>query len=134
MRIRGLCLRIFPAYTGSAVGSLWHECPNRADQDKASHAEMGHLDMRHGPNDDLASATMSSTHVSMKETAAVGSLAWHTAPVRQLVITLTGTLVFNRTLADHRSSRRSWLSRRAFRLQSLWGRCLVFACRPRPYQ
>ncbi len=64
-------------------------------QDKASHAEVGHLDMRRGLNDDLVSATMSSAHVSIKETAAAGSLAWHTAPVRQLVITLTGTLVFS---------------------------------------
>lgn len=64
-------------------------------QDEASHAETGYLDLRSGLNDDLVSATMSSTHVSIKETAAAGSLSWHTAPVRQLVITLSGTLEFS---------------------------------------
>jgi quercetin dioxygenase-like cupin family protein len=32
--------------------------------------------------------------VTVEETATGGSLAWHTAPVRQLVVTLTGTLTF----------------------------------------
>ena len=34
------------------------------------------------------------THVTVEETAGGGSLAWHTAPVRQLVVTLSGTLIF----------------------------------------
>jgi quercetin dioxygenase-like cupin family protein len=34
------------------------------------------------------------TSASFQETAAGGTLAWHTAPVRQLVITLSGTLEF----------------------------------------
>ena len=63
-------------------------------QDKASHIQIGHLQLQRGRNDDLVSPTMSAGHVSVEETAGGGSLAWHTAPVRQLVITLTGTLVF----------------------------------------
>jgi quercetin dioxygenase-like cupin family protein len=31
----------------------------------------------------------------VEETAGGGSLAWHTAPVRQLVVTLAGTLLFS---------------------------------------
>ena len=51
--------------------------------------------MRTGRNDDLVSAAMSSSHVTVEETAGGGTLAWHTAPVRQLVVTLSGTLVFS---------------------------------------
>jgi len=68
-------------------------------QDGASHVQIGQLLLQRGRNDDLVSATMSSTHVTAEETATGGSLAWHTAPVRQLVVTLTGTLAFTtRTL------------------------------------
>ncbi|KUI26671.1 hypothetical protein AU196_07630 [Mycobacterium sp. IS-1742] len=63
--------------------------------DDASHFEIGRLDMRPGRNDDLVSAVMPSTHVTVEETAAGRSLAWHTAPVRQLVVTLAGSLVFS---------------------------------------
>jgi quercetin dioxygenase-like cupin family protein len=55
---------------------------------------MGRLDMRTGRNDDQVSPAMSSTQVTVEETAGGGTLAWHTAPVRQLVVTLAGTLVF----------------------------------------
>ena len=37
---------------------------------------------------------MAATHVTLEETAGGGSLAWHTAPVRQLVVTLSGTMIF----------------------------------------
>lgn len=63
-------------------------------QDGGSHARTGRLDIRTGRNDDLVSGSMPATHVSVEETAGGGSLAWHTAPVRQLVVTLTGTLIF----------------------------------------
>jgi quercetin dioxygenase-like cupin family protein len=63
-------------------------------QEGSSHVEIGRLDMRTGRNDDQVSAAMSSTHVTVEETAGGGTLAWHTAPVRQLVVTLAGTLVF----------------------------------------
>jgi quercetin dioxygenase-like cupin family protein len=62
--------------------------------DGASHVEIGHLDMRPGRNADLVSAAMAAAHVTVEETAGGGSLAWHTAPVRQLVVTLAGDLSF----------------------------------------
>jgi len=63
--------------------------------DGASHVEVGRLDMRPGRNDDLVSAAMAAAHVTVEETTGGGSLAWHTAPVRQLVVTLAGTLRFS---------------------------------------
>ena len=63
-------------------------------QEGSSHVEIGWLEMRTGHNDDQVSAAMSSTHVTVEETAGGGTLAWHTAPVRQLVVTLAGTLLF----------------------------------------
>jgi len=51
--------------------------------------------MRSGRNDDLVSPAMASTRVTVEETAGGGTLAWHTAPVRQLVVTLAGTLLFS---------------------------------------
>ena len=62
--------------------------------DKQSHVQIGRLDLTPGRNDDLVSAAMASTRVTAEETATGGTLAWHTAPVRQLVVTLAGTLVF----------------------------------------
>ena len=59
-----------------------------------SHVAMGTLEILPGRNDDLVSPTMASTHVTVEETAGGGTLAWHTAPVRQLVVTLSGTLDF----------------------------------------
>jgi quercetin dioxygenase-like cupin family protein len=64
-------------------------------QDGTSHVELGRLDLQAGRNDDLVSAAMSSSHVTVEETPGGGTLAWHTAPVRQLVVTLTGTLAFS---------------------------------------
>jgi quercetin dioxygenase-like cupin family protein len=63
--------------------------------DGASHVEVGRLDMQPGRNADLVSAAMASAHVTVEETAGGGSLAWHTAPVRQLVVTRTGDLSFS---------------------------------------
>lgn len=63
--------------------------------DGGSHVDVGTLDMAPGRNADLVSAAMSAAHVTVEETAGGGSLAWHTAPVRQLVVTLAGTLRFS---------------------------------------
>lgn len=62
--------------------------------DKRSHVQIGRLDMQPGRNADLVSVAMGSSHVTLEETATGGTFAWHTAPVRQLVVTLAGTLVF----------------------------------------
>jgi quercetin dioxygenase-like cupin family protein len=64
-------------------------------KDDASHVAIGRLDMHAGRNADMVWAAMSATHVTVEETASGGSLAWHTAPVRQLVVTLAGTLRFS---------------------------------------
>ena len=53
-------------------------------EDGASHVELGRVDLSPGRNDDLVSASMAAAHVTIEETAGGGSLAWHTAPVRQL--------------------------------------------------
>lgn len=63
-------------------------------EDGASHVEIGTLRMDPGRNADLVSAPMATGHVTVEETAGGGSLAWHTAPVRQLVVTLSGVLNF----------------------------------------
>lgn len=63
--------------------------------DDASHVQIGRLDLTPGRNDDLVSAAMAAARVTAEETASGGTLAWHTAPVRQLVVTLAGTLVFS---------------------------------------
>lgn len=62
--------------------------------DQGSHVEIGRLDLAPGRNDDLVSVAMASARVTAEETATGGTLAWHTAPVRQLVVTLAGDLVF----------------------------------------
>ena len=64
-------------------------------QEGASHVEVGRLDLSPGRNADLVSPSMSAAHVTVEETAGGGTPAWHTAPVRQLVVTLSGTLVFS---------------------------------------
>ncbi|WP_167101201.1 cupin domain-containing protein [Mycobacterium sp. DL592] len=62
--------------------------------DDQSHVQIGRLDLAPGRNDDLVSAAMAAARVTAEETVSGGTLAWHTAPVRQLVVTLAGTLVF----------------------------------------
>jgi quercetin dioxygenase-like cupin family protein len=41
------------------------------------------------------------SYVTVEETASSGALAWHTAPVRQHVVTLAGTLVFSSRTGEH---------------------------------
>jgi len=63
-------------------------------EDGNSHFRDGSLDITRGRNNDLVSPAMAATHATVEETAGGGALAWHTAPVRQLVVTLSGTLIF----------------------------------------
>ncbi|MGY4650987.1 hypothetical protein [Mycobacterium sp. URHB0021] len=63
--------------------------------DDSSHVQIGRLDMTPGRNADQVSPAMAVSHVTVEETATGGALAWHTAPVRQLVVTLAGTLSFS---------------------------------------
>lgn len=69
--------------------------------DGNSRFEEGSIALRPGPHGDLLSGTVPVTTVSLQETAAGGTLDWHTAPVRQLVITLSGTLDFRTRGGQH---------------------------------
>jgi quercetin dioxygenase-like cupin family protein len=63
-------------------------------EDQSSYFEEGWLELETGPQADLLTGKLPATTVSFQETASGGALDWHTAPVRQLVITLSGTLDF----------------------------------------
>lgn len=63
-------------------------------EDRNSHFEEGSIELAMGAHGDLLTGGLSSTAASFQETHTGGTLAWHTAPVRQLVITLSGTLDF----------------------------------------
>ncbi len=59
-----------------------------------SQFEEGMIDLGSATGGDLFSDESLVTTTSFRETKSGGTLAWHTAPVRQLVITLSGTLEF----------------------------------------
>ena len=69
--------------------------------DDNSHFEEGVISLDHGPHGDILSAKLPATTVSFQETASGGKLDWHTAPVRQLVITLSGILDFQTRSGQH---------------------------------
>ena len=60
--------------------------------DQNSHFEEGVIELKSGPRGDWLSDKLAVASISFQETASGGAFAWHTAPVRQLVITLSGTL------------------------------------------
>jgi quercetin dioxygenase-like cupin family protein len=69
--------------------------------DQNSHFEDGSLDLAPGQRGDLLSGKLAVATVSFQETATGGAFAWHTAPARQLVITLAGTLDFQTREGEH---------------------------------
>jgi quercetin dioxygenase-like cupin family protein len=69
--------------------------------DRNSHFEEGVIDLEPGQRGDVLSGRMAATTVSFQETASGGAFAWHTAPARQLVITLSGTLDFQTRDGEH---------------------------------
>jgi quercetin dioxygenase-like cupin family protein len=69
--------------------------------DQQSRFEEGFIDLESGIHGDLLSGRMPATTVSFQETASGGTLDWHTAPVRQLVVTLSGTLDFETRAKKH---------------------------------
>jgi quercetin dioxygenase-like cupin family protein len=69
--------------------------------DRNSHFEEGVIDLEPGKRGDVLSGTMATTTISFEETASGGAFAWHTAPIRQLVITLSGTLDFQTREGEH---------------------------------
>jgi quercetin dioxygenase-like cupin family protein len=70
-------------------------------EDQNSHFEEGVIQLEAGARGDLFSGRLATTTISFQETASGGAFAWHTAPVRQLVITLGGTLDFKTRQGEH---------------------------------
>lgn len=70
-------------------------------EDGNSRFEEGSLALAPGAHGDLLSGKISSTTLSFQETAPGGALEWHTAPVRQFVVTLAGTLDFETRSGAH---------------------------------
>jgi len=68
--------------------------------DNASHFEDGHIDLEVGQRGDVLTGKLDVVTISFQETASGGAFNWHTAPARQLVITLSGTLDFQ--TRDHK--------------------------------
>jgi quercetin dioxygenase-like cupin family protein len=63
-------------------------------EDGNSRSEEGHIDLSGGASGDVLSEVAASSSISFRETKAGGAFAWHDAPVRQFVLTLSGTLEF----------------------------------------
>jgi quercetin dioxygenase-like cupin family protein len=69
-------------------------------EDGNSSFEEGQIDLSGGARGDVLSAIVSSSSVSFRETKAGGAFEWHDAPVRQFVLTLSGTLEFKTRRGD----------------------------------
>ena len=69
--------------------------------DDNSHFEEGVLDLEPGARGDALSGKLAATSVSFQETKSGGVFAWHTAPARQFVVTLSGTLDFETRSGEH---------------------------------
>ena len=69
--------------------------------DRNSHFEECWIKLERDARGDLLTGQLATSHASFQETASGGTLTWHTAPVRQLVITLSGTLDFQTRGGQH---------------------------------
>lgn len=69
--------------------------------DNNSHFDDGVIALEQGVRGDVLTGKLPVTTVSFQETSSGGSFAWHDAPVRQLVITLSGTLDFETRAGEH---------------------------------
>jgi uncharacterized cupin superfamily protein len=63
--------------------------------------EEGSIDLADGARGDLLSGKATSSSISFQETKSGGTFAWHDAPTRQFVITLSGTLDFQTRHGEH---------------------------------
>ncbi len=63
--------------------------------------EEGTIDLPRGERGDVLSGTLAAASISFRETEAGGAFAWHDAPTRQLVVTLSGTLDFQTRKNEH---------------------------------
>ena len=82
-------------------------------EDDNSHFADGVIDLERGPHGDILTGKLPVTTVSFQETASGGTLDWHDAPTRQLVITLSGTLDFETRSGHHFMEKRAVFSRSA---------------------
>jgi quercetin dioxygenase-like cupin family protein len=69
--------------------------------DGNSRFEEGAIDLAGGARGDLLSGKTNAASISFQETASGGTFAWHDAPTRQFVITLSGTLDFQTRNGEH---------------------------------
>jgi len=69
--------------------------------DQGSHFEEGVIDLEPGQRGDFLTGKLAVSTISFQETASGGAFSWHTAPIRQLVITLSGTLDFQTRDGNH---------------------------------
>ena len=70
-------------------------------KDDESHFERGVIDLEPGMRGDWLSGKFGAASVSFQETHSGGTFEWHTAPTRQFVITLSGTLDFATRSEQH---------------------------------
>jgi quercetin dioxygenase-like cupin family protein len=63
--------------------------------------EEGAIDLAGGARGDLLSEKTGAATISFQETKSGGTFAWHDAPVRQFVVTLSGTLDFQTRKGEH---------------------------------
>lgn len=70
-------------------------------EDGNSSFEEGHIDLAGGARGDVLSGTVPATSISFRETKSGGTFAWHDAPARQFVVTLSGTLDFVTRRGEH---------------------------------
>jgi hypothetical protein len=73
--------------------------------DHNSRFEEGMIDLPKGERGDILSGIVDVISISFRETRAGGTFAWHDAPARQFVITLSGTLDFQTRTGEHFSLR-----------------------------
>jgi quercetin dioxygenase-like cupin family protein len=69
--------------------------------DENSCFEEGTIALSGGMRGDLLSGQTGAVIISFQETKAGGTFAWHDAPARQFVITLSGTLDFQTRNGEH---------------------------------
>jgi uncharacterized cupin superfamily protein len=63
--------------------------------------EEGAIDLAGGARGDLLSGKTGTASIAFQETKSGGTFAWHDAPIRQFVITLSGTLDFQTRNGEH---------------------------------
>jgi hypothetical protein len=69
--------------------------------DQGARFEEGVIDLEPGQRGDLLTSKLAVSTSSFQETGAGGAFSWHTAPARQLVITLSGALDFQTRDGEH---------------------------------